>query len=251
VDWDRLVQYNALDDYSVQEFRHRYTGLYNTLHGGAIPVYYDERYYAIRSGLAGNVSSPITELADDLTLLRLGVKNRWQTKRGTSENLRIIDWITLDTHINVYPENHQNFGETLGLIDYDFRWHVGDRVALLSSGLYDLFSGGQKITRLGALSERPGRGSVYVGVDRLEGYFAATYLNFNITYMVNEKYSLRYGTSYDLSGGQSAGHALVITRTGESFALSLGTSVDPSRGNVGVNMSIQPVFLTGYSRRPR
>ncbi len=251
VDWNRLVQYNALDDYSVQEFRRRYTGLYYSLHTSDIPVFYDERYYAIRNGLARNVSSPVTELADDLTLLRFGMKNRWQTKRGTSENLRIIDWITLDTHINIYPENDQNFGETLGLIDYDFRWHVGDRFALLSSGLYDVFSDGQKITRFGGLTERPGRGSLYLGVDRLDGFFAATYLNLNIAYTVNEKYSLRYGTSYDLSGSQSAGHALSIIRTGESFALSLGTSVDPSRGNVGVNMSIQPVFLSNYSRRVR
>jgi len=251
VNWERLVQYNALDDYSVQEFRRRYTGLYHSLYSSDIPVFYDERYYAIRSGLAGNVSSPITELADDLTLLRFGVKNRWQTKRGTSENLRIIDWITLDTHINVYPENQQNYGETLGLIDYDFRWHVGDRVALLSSGLYDLFSDGQKITRLGCLTERPGRGSLYLGVDRLDGFFTATYLNLNIAYTMNEKYSLRYGTSYDLNAGESSGHALSIVRTGESFALSLGTSIDPSRGNVGVNMSIQPIFLSGYHRRAR
>ncbi len=248
VDWDRLVQYDAQDDYSVQDFRRRYT---MTTYGGMVPVQYDERYYAIRSGLAGNVSSPVTELADDLTLLRFGMKNRWQTKRGQSGNRRIIDWITLDTHVNIYPENKQNFGETLGLIDYDFRWHVGDRVAILSSGLYDVFSNGQKITRLGALTERPGRGSLYLGIDQLEGFFTATYLNLNIEYTMNEKYSLRYGTSYDLSAGESSGHALSITRTGESFAFSLGTSYDPSRDNLGVNLSIHPVFLTNYNRRTR
>ena len=248
VNWDRLAQYDALDDYSVQDSRRRFA---MTTYGGAIPVQYDERYYAIRSGLAGNVSSPATALADDLTLLRFGMKNRWQTKRGPSGNRRIIDWITFDTHLNIYPENEQNFGETLGLIDYDFRWHVGDRFALLSSGIYDVFSGGQKITRIGCLSERPGRGSVFLGVDRLEGYFEATYLNLNIRYIMNEKYSLRYGMSYNLTDGEGCGNVMEITRTGESFALSLGTSFDPYRDNVGVNLSIQPVFLSNYSRRTR
>jgi len=255
IDWDRLIQYDALDDYSVQDFRRRYMGFYDDLYGAANPIRldnrYNELYYAIRSGIAGNVTSPVTALADDLTLLRFGVKNRWQTKRGTPENRRIIDWITLDTHINIYPENQQNFGETLGLIDYDFRWHVGDRFAVLSSGLYDVFSDGQKITRFGGLTERPGRGSLYLGVDRLDGFFEATYLNLNIVYIMNEKYSLRYGTSYDLNGKFSAGQALAITRTGESFAVSLGTTVDPSRGSVGVNLNIQPVFLSSYSRRAR
>jgi len=54
-----------------------------------------------------------------------------------------------------------------------------------------------------------------------------------------------------LVASRSSGHALSVVRTGESFALSLGTTVDPSRGNVGFNMSVQPVFLSGYSRRVR
>ena len=245
VDWDRLVQYNALDDYSVQNFRRRYT---YTTYGGNVPVQFDERYYAIRSGLASNVSSPVTELADDLTLLRFGMKNRWQTKRGPSGNQRIIDWITLDTHINIYPQKEHNFGESIGLIDYDFRWHVGDRFAILSSGIYDVFSNGQKITRLGGLTERPGRGSLFLGVDRLDGSFTATYLNLNLDYVMTEKYSGSFGTSYDLSAGKSAGTHFSVTRTGESFALSLTTSVDPSRDVWGLSFSVRPVFLAGFKR---
>ena len=243
VNWDRLVQYNALDDYSVQNFRRRYT---YTTYGGNVPVQFDERYYAIRSGLASNVSSPVTELADDLTLLRFGMKNRWQTKRGPSGNQRIIDWITLDTHINIYPQKEHNYGESIGLIDYDFRWHVGDRFAILSSGIYDVFSNGQKITRLGGITERPGRGSLFLGIDRLDGPFTATYLNLNLDYVMTEKYSGSFGTSYDLSAGKSAGTHFSVTRTGESFALSLTTSVDPSRDVWGVSFSIRPVFLAGF-----
>lgn len=246
--WNTLVQYDAMDDHSVQEFRRRY--IYTT-YGGTLPVRFDERYYAIRSGIAGNVTSPATALADDMTMLRLGMKHRWQTKRGPSGNRRIIDWITFETNINIYPEKEHNFGESLGLLDYDFRWHIGDRFALLSSGVYDFFSDGQKITRIGAVTERPGRGQLYLGVDRLDGPFAATYVNLNLMYLMNEKYSIEVGASYDLDLGDSIGHNLVITRTGESFAFGLGTSINPSRDSWGLSLDVRPVFLTNYKNRSR
>ncbi len=246
VDWDQLVQYEALDDHSVQASRRRFA---ETTFKGNMAPWYDERYYAVRSGLAGNVTSPVPEAADDLSLIRFGMKNRWQTKRGPVGNRRIIDWITFDVHANIYPEDKQNFGETLGLMDYDFRWHVGDRFAILSSGIFDVFDGGQKIVRLGGLTERPGRGSLFLGVDHLEGPFTATYLNLNISYQMNEKYSGQFGTSFDLHDNLSAGTSVSIRRLGESFAWTLGFSVDPSRDVWGVNLSFQPVFLSKIHRQ--
>ncbi|MGL6195947.1 MAG: hypothetical protein ACRC2T_14120 [Thermoguttaceae bacterium] len=246
LDWDSLILYDQLDDYSVENFRRRYTF---TTFGGNIPLQFDERYYAIRSGIASNVTSPVTELASDLTLLRLGMKNRWQTKRGPTGNRRIIDWITLDTHVNIYPDSAQNFGQNVGLIDYNLLWHVGDRFAVLSSGLYDVFDSGQQITRIGCMSNRPERGSYFLGIDRLDGPFTATYLNFNVAYTMNMKYSAEFGTSYDLERGQSVGSSLSIIRTGESFSVKLGTSVDTSRDVWGINFSIQPVFLSHMKKR--
>lgn len=245
--YDRLVMYDAMDDNSTEDFRRRFS--VTTFLDGNIPVRFDERYYAIRSGIGRNVTSPNTELLDDMTQMRLGMRHRWQTKRGAVGRRHIIDWITLSTNLTIYPENEQNFGESLGMMDYDFRWHVGDRFTVLSSGIFDLFDGGQKIVRAGFQSYRPGRGSIYLGLDHLEGPFCSTYLNLNLDYEMNEKYSMSYGTSFDLNSGRNQGQNLKITRAGESFRFSLGFSYDWSRNETGVSFDVVPSFLYAYNHR--
>ena len=41
-------------------------------------------------------NAPSTEIADDLTKLKLGVRQRWQTKRGLPGRERIVDLLQLD-----------------------------------------------------------------------------------------------------------------------------------------------------------
>ena len=68
---------------------------------------------------------------------------RWQTKRGPPDDRHIIDWITLDTNVTIFPDpNRDDFGQPVGLLDYNFRWHVGDRLTLLSDGIFDFFRPG-------------------------------------------------------------------------------------------------------------
>ncbi|MFW6124770.1 MAG: organic solvent tolerance protein OstA, partial [Pirellulales bacterium] len=138
-----LPLYDALDDNSIEAARRRLP--FNTFGvpaGGPVPLQpmpfrFDPRSYALRTGLASWVTSPSAEIADDLTLLRFGAEQRWQTKRGRPGRRRIIDWITLDSHISLFPkERRDNFGTVAGLFDYDARWHVGDRLTLVSDGLF-------------------------------------------------------------------------------------------------------------------
>ena len=54
---------------------------------------------------------------DDLTELRLGLNNRWQTKRGIAGQERIIDWIVLDFGAVLFPNSDRdNFGAGAGLL---------------------------------------------------------------------------------------------------------------------------------------
>ena len=102
--------------------------------------------------------------------VRFGAKQRWQTKRGLPGQRRIIDWIVLDTNATWFPEkDRDNFGEALGLVDYDFRWHVGDRFTLVSNGIFDFFPDGQQIATIGGFLNRPPKGGLYVGFHSLEG----------------------------------------------------------------------------------
>ena len=122
---------------------------------------FDPRYYAIRRGMGSWVTGP-TELVNDLTAFRLGAHQRWQTKRGPMGNRRIIDWITLDVDGELFPTTSQNFGQVMGLWQYDFRWHVGDRTTVLSTADVDFFSGGQQLYTVGALLNRTQIGRAHV-----------------------------------------------------------------------------------------
>jgi len=212
---DQLPLYEQIDDDNIEAFRRRFafnTFGFPTVAPGApaptltIPRRFDERYYALRSGLASWVTSPSMEIADDLALFRLGLEQRWQTKRGMPGQRHILDWIVFDTHLSLYPNaDRDNFGETLGLWDYDFRWHVGDRLTLVSDGMFDLFQDGQQIVNVGAFLARPPRGSLFLGMSLIDGPIQAQVLSTSYSYWMSPKWMSWVGMSVDLGGEGNIG----------------------------------------------
>jgi hypothetical protein len=239
--FNSLPLYNPLDDNSVEAERQRFI-VYNF--GGAIPPHFDERGYAVRTGMGGWVTAQSTEVVDDLTVVRLGARQRWQTKRGTPGNEHVIDWITLDSNISLFPDpNRDNFGQVVGLWDYDFRWHVGDRLTLLSDGIVDFFDQGQHTFSVGGFLSRPPRGSVYLGFRQVEGPIDSRVITLSYTYWMSPKWISTFGTTFDFGQEGNIGQSFSVTRIGESFLVNLGFSVDPSRNSYGVSFSIEPRFF--------
>ena len=251
-----LILYDSLDNWSIEDARRRYWyGTYRRLGFGVFPepscpVWFDPRYYALRSGMGGRVTAANMEIADDLTLCRFGTTHRFQTKRGPVGKRRIIDWITVSAHFNYYPEAEQNAGESIGLIDYDFLWNVGDRFAFFSSGIYDVFEYGQNVTRIGGTWQRPGRGSLTLNVDQLYGVFKQTVLMLSSQYYFNEKYSITYSTSYDMANDwRNLGHTFMFVRTGESFRFLVGAVYREATDEWSFSFGLEPIFLRGIANK--
>lgn len=247
-DMARLPLYDPLQDDSVEAFQRRF--IFNN-YAGVLPTIYDDRSFALRSGISQWVSAPTTEVADDLMSVRSGVRQRWQTKRGLPGQESIIDWITLDVHGTVFPRaNRDNFGEVLGLFDYDFRWHVGDRVTLLSDGFADFFGNGLRKVTIGGFLKRPGRGSVYLGLRSIDGPFNSTVLASSVNYRMSSKWITTIGSAVDLGTTGNIGQQIQMTRIGESLLVGMGIHVDVSRANVGAHLTIEPRILSRsrYSR---
>ena len=181
--------------------------------------------------------------------LRCGVEQRWQTKRGPPDDRHIIDWITFDTHVTFFPDDtRDNFGKPLGLLDYDFVWHAGDRLTFTSDACFDFFDEGQKVVDVGAFLTRPPRGSLYLGFRVLEGPVDSKTVTFSYSYWMSPKWISSFGTSYDFVQG-NIGQNLQITRVGESFLISVGVNYDATRGTYGASVAIEPRFLprTGWA----
>lgn len=250
-DMNNFPLYEQLDDDSVEFFRRRFlstAGGYPFPGQASIPLKFDERYFALRNGMQSWVTAPSTEIADDLMKARFGVRQRWQTKRGLPGQERIVDWITLDVEGSYFPKaSRDNFGEEIGLLDYDFRWHVGDRVTLLSDGFADVFSDGLRTFSLGGVVTRPSMGSAYLGVRSIEGPISSTIVSGSLSYRMSEKWILTGSAAVDFGSTGNIGQTFGFTRIGESTLIRVGINVDESRGNVGANFQIEPRFLS--SRR--
>lgn len=246
-----LPLYDPLDDDSVEFFRRRFFfQSFGGVAGDDIALRFDERFYALRSGMQRWVTAPSREIADDLTVLRLAARQRWQTKRGAPGRQRVVDWITLDLEGSLFPDaDRDNFGQEAGLVNYEFRWHVGDRFTVLSDGMADFFADGLRTFSLGGMVSRPGRGRYVVGVRNIEGPISSSILYGSTSYRVSPKWIVNYASTFDLGETGNIGQRGQIIRVGESFLVGVGFNYDNSRDNFGVRFSIEPRFLSGKLSR--
>lgn len=246
---DELPLYDPLDDDAQEAFRHRLAfNTFGILPGGDVPLQYDERYYAYRRGMQSWVTGASPEIADDMLAVKLGARQRWQTKRGLPGAERIIDWITFDTQAVLFPEaDRDNFGASWGLLEYDFRWHLGDRLSLLSDGFADFFSQGLRTASVGVQASRPGNGDFYVGYRMIEGPISSNIISAWLQYRMSDKWGLKAGSSVDFGEVGSIGHSLNLIYIGESFLWRFGANADTARDNIGFQFGLEPRFI-GRSR---
>ena len=242
--FDQLQLYDPIDDDNIEAFRRRFP-FFDFGGPPPVPLQFDERVWAIRSGIGGNVTSPSTELAEDLFAIRMGLRQRWQTKRGPEANRRIIDWITFDVEGTFFPDpDRDNFGESIGLVNYNFVWHVGDRLSMVSDGYFDFYADAPRYITVGGFLNRPPRGSLYLGIRSLEGPISANVIAAAYSYRMSPKWASTFGTTFNIGNGGNIGQNFAVTRIGESFLVTLGVNVDASKGNVGANFAVEPRFLS-------
>ncbi len=237
---DLLPLYDPLDDNSQEHFRRRL--VFNTFNG-TLPDQFDSRSYAIRQGLQRYVTAASQDVVEDQMQFRLGIDQRWQTKRGLPGRERITDLVEFDIGGILFPKaDRDNFGETAGALNYEARVHLGDRVTLLSDGYADVFEQGLKIVSAGAMISRPGRGEWYVGLTRLTGPIDSLIANSNINYRMNEKFIISGGSTFDFGQVGNVGQSVSVTRIGESFLTQFGFNVDSGRDNASFNFNFEPRF---------
>ena len=253
-DLNRFPLYDELDDDSVEEFRRRmfFSPFGGTLAGqyyipgspSVIDPKFDPRFYALRYGLQDWVTSPSSEIADDMAALRMGMHHRLQTKHGAPGQERIVDWITFDANATWFPNaDRDNAGEDVGLLDYDFRWYLGDRFSILSDGYADTFADGLRTASIGLLINRPKTGNFFLGFRAATGLFESDVLTAAVNYRMTEKWIGSVSSSVDFGPTGNIGQSVGITRIGESLLTTIGANVDESKGTVGAHFLIEPRAL--------
>lgn len=248
LNFTQLALYDPIDDNATNRFRRRFMSLDYAAtpgpFGGTLPAKFDPRFYDFRSGIQSFVASPTTEIAGTLDTVQLGMRHRWQTKRGRLGSRRVIDWIVLDTHASFFPNPaRDNFGQAWGLVGYDFRWHVGDKLTVTSDFGRDFFPQGMRTFSLGATLNRSPNINLNVGLRTFSGPFTYNTLNFSQSYQLSPKWMATASTNFSITGQGNIGETFSFSRVGEAFITTVSAYIDAGKGNQGVNFMITPRFM--------
>ena len=137
---------------------------------------------------------------------------------------------------------------TSACIDYDFRWHLGDRFSILSDGYADTFGDGLRTASIGVLLNRPARGNAYLGFRTIGGLIRGrTSSTATVNYRMSPKWIGSASASIDFGHTGNIGQSFAFSRIGESLIATLGSNYDESKDNVGVSFLVEPRFLPKLS----
>jgi hypothetical protein len=203
---------------------------------------FNPQFYALRR-LLDNTPDTL----QDMEILQLDARQRLQTKRGFPGNEHVVDWMTLDLGMSIFPRpDRDNFGATVGVMNYDWVWNIGDSTSLVSSGWMDPISGGPRVFTIGGNIMRPDRTNLYLGYRQIDPLNSKAILA-NITYALNAKYALVGSTIYDF-GVHTQVNTISLTRIGTDMQVSLGFSYNSILNTIGVNFAIVPNLFAASFR---
>ncbi|MSU78486.1 MAG: hypothetical protein EXS16_10375 [Gemmataceae bacterium] len=203
---------------------------------------FNPQNYAIRRLIDNRVDT-----LDTIDVVQLGINQRWQTKRGFPGNEHVIDWMTFNVKMSVFPHsNRDNFGNTLGIVEYDWVWNIGDRVALTSNGWIEPWSGGPRAWEFGAVTNRPDGSNFYLGYRQLDPLNSKAVVA-AATYPLSGKYAFTASTVWDF-GTDVRSYSAVVSRMGTDVMFNLGVNFNSTLNTFGVVFEVLPNLARKNSR---
>ncbi len=199
---------------------------------------YNPRQYAVRRLVDFN-----PETLGNIQEVQLDWRQRWQTKRGYPGLEHTVDWFTLDLSGSIFPvPNRDNFGNSVGFLEYAAQWNVGDRTALYSNAWVDPWNFGARYWDVGASFSRDDRTSfaiTYKNTDPVQSRLVAA----SATYVFSQKYAMTALTAYDFGYSSSLTNSLFFTRVGTDLMITVGFTYNNIIKNFGMTLNIVPNLL--------
>jgi len=207
---------------------------------------FDPQFYALRRLIDSRVDT-----LDQMNILQLNLNQRLQTRRGIAASEHVVDWMTLDLGGSFFPQpSRDNFGESWGILEYDWVWNIGDRTALTSSGWFEPIVGGPRVYNFGGTINRPDGTNFYLGYRQIDPLESRSIVA-SVAYAFSAKYAIAASTNWDFGVNQNS-YTLAITRIGTDLQFSLGVNYNSTLNSFGVQFEVLPniVRSLGSSFRP-
>ena len=195
------------------------------------------------------------ERIDEVDGVALGLRQRWQTRRGGGRTRRTVDFLTLDVEVALFndapsdeitngytsysrPENSiaQNY------VNSSVIWRLNDRTALLSELNYDLNDGEVDILNVSLAVERSPRFSYLVGY-RLIEESDSELLGIDMNYRLTEKHTLALRELFDLAEGRALDFTVALIRKFPHWFGAISFAFDEPEDDFGISLSVWPEGL--------
>lgn len=187
---------------------------------------------------------------DDFSGATVGVRQRWQTKRGPPDRRRTVDWLTLDLEAGYFSDN---FDRTNGYASYtrpeesitsnhvrgNFIWRLSDTTVLLADANYNFDEGNLGIANLSVAVERTPRSSYFVGW-RLIDEADSNLFGFGTNYRLSEKHAIALRSYIDLDRGSTEQFDITYVRKFPRWYMSFTFELDEVEDNTSVSLAIWP-----------
>ena len=179
---------------------------------------------------------------DRLDIVQLGLEQRLQTLRGFGASEHVVDWMSLNLGMSIFPEaNRDNQGHTFGILEYDYVWNIGDRTALVSNGWFDPEPGGPRAFNVGGYLGKQDGTNLYLGYRQLDPLDSRAVVA-SLQYAFSEKYHMTATTTWDF-GANVQSYNLGITRVGTDIQMTLSLNYNSVTKTTGFTFEIIPNLL--------
>ena len=184
-----------------------------------------------------------------------GLRQRWQTHRGTVKNRRTVDVVTWDLETGFFNDTTSRY-VTNGFTSYSrpeaslgrnfvnssLIWRVNDRTAVLSEMNYDVNDGELDILNVSLAVERSPRFSYLLGYRFIEEA-DSNLLGFDMNYSLTEKHSIAVRERFDLERGRTLDFTVALIRKLPRWFAALSFELDEPEDDFGISISIWPEGL--------
>ncbi len=201
---------------------------------------FNPQRYAIRRLVENRIDT-----LDDIQVLQVDARQRFQTKRGYPGLEHTVDFLTLDVSASYFPnEKRDNFGHPWSFLEYGAVWNVGDRTSVVSNGWFEPYDGGSKYWNAGVFLNRTDRTNLYVGYRQTDPLNSKA-VTLNLGYQLSRRYYASVGASYDFGLSQALSNSFTLTRTGADLTVTVGFTYTAFVNSFGFQFLIVPNLAAG------
>ncbi len=182
------------------------------------------------------------DVLDEFHEVRVGFRNRLQTRQGWGQDRKTVDYLDLMVEVPIYPNpRRDNNNRVFGQFEFAGVWRPALGFSISGQGFYDPYEG--TFTRASASFNMDltdiMRGSVYYRLLR----DVHQVLGVNVQMTLSEVYGVKLLQEYDLEQGKFRDTRIELTRDVlEAFTLGFVFVRDAAQGDIGFYFTISASF---------